>query len=187
MKKTIRGTSSEPIKIKYPSLSIYDNVILRLVSQDPQNRLKSKNAILDLIKSQESYRKQIEKEEKVINSNIKFLDILNKNFPGERGLNSTENETEIQEVLTDLNNNIAETDLYCVFGSGGDTDIRRIVKINNEADSHFWLLGHYELKIKKIWYFKHTDAGYNFILIEIFPMQTNEKFGEILDYETVEK
>ncbi len=68
---------------------------------------------------------------------------------------------------------------YCIFGSGGDANITRIVKTETKMDGSFYIMSNYEFKIRKLYCYKDLLDGFSFLLTEIEPMQTNDKLGQV--------
>lgn len=176
---TIKGQNPVQVKEIDKSWFKYNDLINKLTSQNPQERLSSKGDIEIFLKKNDESIKQFEQENNIIRSNEIFNEILRKNFPGKRNLFKINDKSEIQNLFYDLNNNVEVTRLYYRFYhlTGGDFYIRRIEKMQNHIDGEFWLLNNYEFYINNLWIYK-DDVGYDFIVIDIKAMKTNDVFGE---------
>lgn len=176
---TIKGQSPIQVKEIDKSWSKYNDLINNLTLQKPQKRLSKKDDIEKFLKKNDESIKQFEQEDNIIKSNEIFNEILRKNFPGKRSLFKIDNTSEIQNLFNDLNNNAEEAQLYYRYYhlTGGDYYVHRIAKMQNHIDGEFWLLNNYEFYINNLWIYK-DDVGYDFIVINIKAMKTNDVFGE---------
>ena len=121
-------------------------------------------------------------ERLIYKNNELFNAILCKNFSEQYNLFKIENPTQIVKLFNDLNASREETDLYLRWYDPNmkDINIYNIQQVSNPIDNDFWLLNNKELYIKRLWIYKY-DTGYDFIVIENEPMQTNEIYGEPQD------
>lgn len=118
-------------------------------------------------------------ERLIYDNNERFNEILCKNFSKQCNLFKIENPTQIAILFKDLNANRKETDLYLRWYDPNmkDIDIYNIQETSNSIDGDFWVLNNKELYTKRLWIYKY-DIGYDFIVIENEPMQTNNIYGE---------
>ena len=161
----------------------YNDLINKLTTQKQTSRLNNKEEIERFLLKNDMYYNSLSRETEIYKSHELFNEILRKNFPGRQGLFKTNNVNSIWSLFKDLNEVIKETELYCRFFnySLGDYCVDSLEQSKNKNDEMFWLINNkYELYIENLWIYK-ADAGFDFIVIEIKPMQTNEIFGQITE------
>lgn len=176
---TIRGQNPIQVKDINKCWLKYNDLINNLTLQNPKERLGSKSDIEKFLKKNDKIVQQLEQEKYIIESNKIFDEILRKNFPGQRNLFRIDDNSKIQNLFSDLNDNLEATSLYyrLYHLTGGDYYVNRITKTQNSIDGNFWLLNNYEFYINNLWIYK-GDVGYGFIVIDIKAMKTNDTFGE---------
>lgn len=176
---TIRGQEPRQVADFDKCWAKYNDLIKYLTLQNPKKRLCCKEEIERFLERNELSERQFKQEGRIIKSNEFFNEILRKNFPGRRNLFRINDSLEIQNLFNDLNESLDATHLYYRFYhlTGGDFYVRRITKTQNPIDGEFWLLNNYEFYINNLWINK-GDVGYDFIIIDIAPMKTNDIFGE---------
>lgn len=160
----------------------YNDLINNLTLQNPKKRLCNKVEIESFLQKNDELAQQLEQENNIIESNKLFNEILRKNFPGQHNLFRINDVSKIQNLFNDLNNTLDATNLYYRLHHiiGGDYYVRRITKTQNIVDGEFWLLNNYEFYINNLWIYK-KDIGYDFIVIDINPMKTNDIFEKPTD------
>lgn len=180
--KTIKGQNPVQVKELNTCWLKYNDLINKLTSQESEKRLNNKVEIELFLKKNDTRYQEFEQENNIIESNRVFNEILRKNFPGKRNLFKINDSFKIQELLDELNKNLKDTQLYYRLFNlvGGDFYIHRITKTYNSTDGEFWLLNNYEFYIENLWIYKN-DVGYDFIVIEIKGMKTNDIYGEPYD------
>lgn len=179
---TIRGQHPIQVKEINECWFKYNDLINKLTLQNPKERLNNKEDIENFLKKNDKLLQQFEQENNIIESNKIFDEILRKNFPGQRNLFKIDDNSKIKNLFEDLNDNLEATSLYyrLYHLTGGDYYVHRITNTQNSIDGEFWLLNNYEFYINNLWIYK-GDIGYDFIVIDIKAMGTNNIFGEPSD------
>lgn len=176
MGKTLRGQDKIVLPKEYKK---YEKLIENLLSENPKNRLKNKDEILNFL----------EEGEKLSPENIlyEFEDIIFKYTPefgqsGE-GFKKYSDIKNINEIMQDLSKQYKKLNLWWSQGVP-DNQIKNIKKL--ELCDRCWLLDIFEIKIKSIWFFKHYyNLGCSLIIIETDRLESTGVYDKKYDYEEI--
>jgi hypothetical protein len=157
MSKTLRGQDKIILPTDYKK---YESLIRILLSENPKNRLKNKDEIINFLKEQE---KLSPKDILYEFEDIIFKYMIELGQSGE-GIKKFDTEKEINEIMQDLLINSKKLNLWWSQGNL-DNPVKSIKKL--DMCNLCWLMEYFEIKIKAIRIFKHYyNLGCSLIIIE---------------------
>jgi serine/threonine-protein kinase len=174
--KTLRGQEKITLVKEYKK---YESLIQNLLSENPKERLKNKEEILNHLKSKDvlSSDEILYNFEDII---FKYMFEFGQNREGIKEFTSLE---EINEIIEDLSENPKKLNLWWSQGYS-DNNVKEIKKLEN--CEHCWLVDHFEIKIKSIWIFKHYyNLGCSTIIIEADEQSSTGVYDNTYEIEEV--
>lgn len=157
---THRGTNRKSITTVFKNLRIYNNIIDKCLSQNPQNRFQSISEIRNYIKRS--------REKDIFEYLHDFNRIIRSNFPkNDFGMVHSSNKKRIDRLFQSIKDNEEKFDdnLWWHDGSG-NTDFT--LKKKGEAIWKFWVS---EYSIKEIWIYYDNSVFNDFIMVHYEPSQ----------------
>ena len=176
MGKTLRGQDEIILPKEYKK---YQNLIKKLLSENPKNRLKSKNEILDFLQEQEKFSPEdiLCEFENII---FKYTSEFGQSGEGFKKYSDIK---DINEIMQDLSKQYKKLNLWWSQGVP-DNQIINIKKLN--LCDRCWLLNYFEIKIKSIWFFKHYyNLGCSLIIIETDKLESTKVYDKTYPQEEV--
>ena len=163
---TVRGSNHPHFSEVTPSLSDYDSLINKFVSQQPESRFQSVAEVYDYLKQQEQSKHALylRLAKNQVQETAEFDRRLARAMPGSSGVSYTQaaNQKEITRVLHSLAEDPEEYNLWWTQGNMHNS-VNRLELISDDI----WLLNCWECKVEDLWIYRFPTIERQYVIVHL--------------------